>query len=68
MADDVAISGRMDERFVDPLGVRRGRYRAPAATGFSAQMRPETLLRYRFPTGAAWQPLAPPAAPPLKTG
>ncbi len=79
MADYVAISGRMDERaieyvdhlhehFVDPVEVRQGRYRAPAAAGFSAQMRPETLLRYRFPTGAAWQPLAPPAAPPLKTG
>jgi L-fuconate dehydratase len=76
MADYVAISGRMDERAiayvehlhehsVDPLEVRQGRYRAPSAAGFSAQMRPETLTRYRFPAGAAWPPIARPA--PLKT-
>jgi len=69
MADYVAISGSMEDRaiefvdhlhehFVDPARISGGRYVAPAATGFSAQMRPESLKRYRFPNGAAWQTTA----------
>jgi L-fuconate dehydratase len=65
MADYVAISGSMEDRaiefadhlhehFLDPVRIRRGRYEAPAAAGFSAEMRPESVERYRFPTGAAW--------------
>jgi L-fuconate dehydratase len=66
MADYVAISGSMEDRaiefvdhlhehFVDPARIRSGRYVAPASAGFSAEMRAESLERYRFPTGAAWK-------------
>jgi len=65
MADFVAISGQMEDRaieyvdhlhehFVDPVRIRSGRYLAPMAPGFSAQMHPQALARYRFPDGAAW--------------
>jgi L-fuconate dehydratase len=66
MADFVAISGSMDDRaiefvdhlhehFVNPTHIRQGRYLAPTAPGFSAQMHPESLARYSFPNGAAWK-------------
>jgi len=66
MADYVAISGSMDDRaieyvdhlhehFVDPVEVSAGRYTAPTRAGFSAQMREQSLERYRFPDGAAWK-------------
>jgi L-fuconate dehydratase len=65
MADFVAISGSMEDRaiefadhlhehFVDPVRIRGGRYTAPAGAGFSAQIRPESVEHYRFPSGAAW--------------
>jgi L-fuconate dehydratase len=65
MADFVAISGSMEDRaiefadhlhehFVDPVRIRGGRYAAPAGAGFSAQIRPESVEHYRFPSGAAW--------------
>jgi len=70
MADYIAISGSMEDRaiefvdhlhehFLDPVRVRRGRYLAPSAPGFSAQMRPEALEQYRFPDGAVWRELSP---------
>ncbi|MBA2079048.1 enolase C-terminal domain-like protein [Rhodanobacter sp. PCA2] len=66
MADFVAISGSKEDRaiefvdhlhehFVDPVVVRDGRYRAPLAPGFSAQMKPASLRDYAFPHGRAWQ-------------
>jgi L-fuconate dehydratase len=66
MADFVAISGQMEDRaieFVDhlhehfaaPVRIRAGRYLAPTEAGFSAAMLPESLIRYRFPDGAAWR-------------
>jgi L-fuconate dehydratase len=65
MADYVAITGSMEDRaiefvdhlhehFVDPVRIRQGRYLAPLAPGFSAQMRPQSLERFGFPDGAAW--------------
>ena len=65
MADYIAISGSMEDRaiefvdhlhehFVEPVRIHGGRYVAPAGAGFSAQMRPESVERYRFPSGAAW--------------
>src|SRR5579863_7126925 len=65
MADFVAISGQMEDRaieyvdhlhehFVDPVRIRGGRYLAPTAPGFCAEMRPQSLVHYRFPGGAAW--------------
>jgi L-fuconate dehydratase len=66
MADYVAISGSMEDRaiefvdhlhehFVDPVRIRGGRYLAPSTAGFSAEMKPESLERYLFPSGAAWR-------------
>ena len=62
MFDYVSVSGSMDDRvieyvdhlhehFVDPVVVRDGRYLAPSAPGFSATMRPETLVTYAYPHG-----------------
>jgi L-fuconate dehydratase len=66
MADYVCISGSMEDRaiefvdhlhehFIDPVRIRLGRYLAPTAAGFSAEMRLESIERYTFPSGAAWK-------------
>ena len=63
--DCIAVSGRLDgrmieyvdhlhEHFVDPATVRDGRYRLPSAAGYSAQMVPASLARYRYPDGSEW--------------
>jgi len=65
MADYIAITGSMEDRaieyvdhlhehFVDPVRIRDGRYLAPTAPGFSAEMHSRSLQRYLFPHGAAW--------------
>ncbi|MBV9444509.1 MAG: fuconate dehydratase [Streptosporangiaceae bacterium] len=65
MFDLVAVSGsardraieyvdHLHEHFVDPVVIRGGRYMAPRAPGFSAEMRPASIRRYTYPTGAAW--------------
>jgi L-fuconate dehydratase len=65
MFDFVAVSGTTDgrvieyvdhlhEHFVDPVVVHGGRYRAPTAPGFSAELIPETLHRFRYPDGPVW--------------
>ena len=67
MFDYVAVSGRMDDRvieFVDhlhehmvhPVVIRRARYQAPTAAGYSAEIRPESRSEYAYPAGAAWSP------------
>jgi L-fuconate dehydratase len=66
MADFIAIGGSMEDRaiefvdhlhehFVDPARIRGGRYRAPSKPGFSAEMRPESLVRFGFPDGPEWK-------------
>jgi L-fuconate dehydratase len=63
--DYLAISGRLDgrmieyvdhlhEHFVDPVVIEGGAYRLPSLPGYSAEMRPESLARYRFPDGEEW--------------
>jgi len=65
MFDYVAVSGTLDDRFVewvdhlhehfrDPATVHEGRYRAPTAPGYSIEMLPDSLNRYEFPYGLAW--------------
>lgn len=65
MFDFVAVSGstvgraieyvdHLHEHFADPAVIRDGRYTAPLAPGFSTQMRPASIRRYVYPTGAAW--------------
>ena len=34
--------------------IRDGRYLAPTAPGFSAEMTPEALTEHQYPSGAAW--------------
>jgi L-fuconate dehydratase len=69
MADFVAISGKMEDRaieyvdllhehFLNPVRVQNGRYRAPTAAGFSAQMHDATLRDHRFPEGLIWSETA----------
>lgn len=66
MFDYVAVSGTLADRtieyvdhlhehFLDPVRIVDGAYAAPAAPGFSAEIRPETLVRYSFPDGTAWK-------------
>ena len=76
--DYIAVSGSLEDRvleyvdhlhehFVDPVVVRRGRYRVPTAPGYTIQMRADSLADYTFPSGSAWAdhtPVRLPAAPP----
>ena len=66
MADYIAIGGSMEDRaiefvdhlhehFLDPARIRSGRYLAPSSPGFSAEMRPESLVRFGFPDGPEWK-------------
>lgn len=66
MIDYVCIGASMDGRmtehaahlhdhFIDPIRVERGRYRAPLAAGFSADLRPESLAEFAFPHGEYWR-------------
>ncbi len=68
MFDYVAVSGSLRDRaleyvdhlhehFVDPVHIRKGRYIAPQAPGFSARMRAESLVAYSFPDGPMWKPV-----------
>jgi L-fuconate dehydratase len=70
--DYIAVSGSLEERvieyvdhlhehFLDPVVIREGRYVLPSRPGYSAEMRPESLARYRFPVGAEWRAAAPSA-------
>jgi L-fuconate dehydratase len=65
MFDFVALSGttqdrvieyvdHLHEHFVTPTVIRQGRYQAPTAPGFSAQMHPESIAAYTYPGGAFW--------------
>lgn len=65
MADFIAISGSKEDRaiefvdhlhehFVDPVRIRNGRYRAPTAPGFSAQMHAQSIDDHLFPSGPVW--------------
>ncbi|MFI7443713.1 L-fuconate dehydratase [Nonomuraea indica] len=66
MFDYVAVTGSMDHRvieyvdhlhehFVNPVVIERGRYVAPSAPGFSAEMHPESIAAHSFPGGEVWK-------------
>ncbi len=68
MFDFVAVSATMTDRvleyvdhlhehFTEPVRITGGRYLAPAAPGFSATLRPDSLRSYGFPNGSRWQQL-----------
>ena len=63
--DYIAVSGHLDgrmieyvdhlhEHFLDPVVVREGRYHLPTAPGYSAEMQPASLARFRYPDGEEW--------------
>jgi L-fuconate dehydratase len=65
MFDFVAVSGTMDDRvieyvdhlhehFTDPVRIVAGRYAAPTAPGFGAEMHQDTLKEFRYPDGPVW--------------
>jgi L-fuconate dehydratase len=66
MFDYLAISGstqdrvieyvdHLHEHFVDPAVVTRGRYVAPTAPGFSAELHPDSIATYLYPSGPVWR-------------
>ena len=66
MFDYIAVSGSLDNRtcefvdhlhehFVHPATVARGRYLAPSAPGYSAEMKNASLAMFAFPNGEAWK-------------
>jgi L-fuconate dehydratase len=67
--DYIAVSGSLEgrmieyvdhlhEHFLDPVVIRSARYVLPSRPGYSAEMRPESLARYRFPDGDEWRAIA----------
>jgi L-fuconate dehydratase len=67
--DYVCVSGSLDgrmieyvdhlhEHFLDPVAINAARYQIPTMPGYSAEMRPESLARYRFPDGDEWRAIA----------
>ncbi len=65
MFDYIAVAGRIDDRvtefvdhlhehFVDPVVMRRGRYLAPSAPGYSSEIKPASRAEYCYPGGPAW--------------
>ncbi len=63
--DYVAVSGSLENRtcefvdhlhehFVHPARVKAGRYLAPTAPGYSAEIKAGSLNRFAFPEGSAW--------------
>ncbi|MEU1389897.1 MULTISPECIES: L-fuconate dehydratase [unclassified Nonomuraea] len=66
MFDYVAITGTMDgrvieyvdhlhEHFVHPVVIDHGRYTAPMASGFSAEMHAASIAAHSFPDGQVWR-------------
>ena len=64
--DFIAVSGRLDgrmieyvdhlhEHFIDPVVLIDGSFRLPTAPGYSAEMKPDSVKRYRYPDGSAWE-------------
>jgi L-fuconate dehydratase len=45
----------LHEHFRDPVRMQRGRYLLPEAPGYSIEILPESLERYRFPDGEIWR-------------
>jgi L-fuconate dehydratase len=63
--DYIAVSGTQEDRviewvdhlhehFREPAVVRKGRYQAPLAPGYSVEMLPGSIEGYEYPGGGAW--------------
>jgi L-fuconate dehydratase len=69
IVDYVCVSGSLDgrmieyvdhlhEHFLDPVVIRDARYVVPTRPGYSAEMRPASIARFRFPDGDEWRAIA----------
>ncbi len=69
--DYITVSGSLDgrcieyvdhlhEHFIDPCGVRQGRYVVPDAAGTSITMKRASLVAHWFPHGSVWKNLVRP--------
>jgi L-fuconate dehydratase len=56
---ELEFADHLHEHFVEPVVVKNGHYMAPAAPGYSAAMRPESLDEYEFPHGSVWKAMKP---------
>ena len=45
----------LHEHFVDPCVIRRGRYIAPTAPGYSSEIKAESRAAYQYPDGPVWK-------------
>jgi L-fuconate dehydratase len=45
----------LHEHFVSPVVMKGDRYMPPSAPGYSIEMKPESLERHEFPSGAVWK-------------
>ena len=65
MFDYIAVGGSLDNRvceyvdhlhehFVHPVNIKRGRYVAPTAPGYSIEMKRDSIAAYAYPEGSAW--------------
>ena len=63
--DYIAVAGSLENRtcefvdhlhehFVEPVRLRGGRYLAPKAPGYSAEIKPDSLRQFAYPGGAGW--------------
>jgi L-fuconate dehydratase len=57
-----SLDGRMveyvdhlHEHFADPVRTKNGRYLVPEKSGYSADLKPESIAEYSFPEGPIWQ-------------
>ncbi|MDP2700240.1 L-fuconate dehydratase [Thalassospira sp.] len=66
MIDYICVSATMEDRvleyvdhlhehFEEPCIIRKGRYIAPTAPGFSITIKPDSIRDHTFPTGSVWQ-------------
>ena len=66
MIDYICVSGTLENRvieyvdhlhehFIDPVMIRHGAYMPPQSSGYSIEMKPESLEEYAYPDGAAWK-------------
>ena len=50
----VEFVDHLHEHFIDPVQMSLGRYVPPSVPGYSIEMKPESLIRYRYPDGPVW--------------
>jgi len=51
----IEFVNHLHEHFLDPVRMNHGRYMPPSKPGYSIEIKPETLIEYRYPDGPAWR-------------